>query len=531
MAGANESPRNKLIALMYLVFITMLALNVSKEVLVGFGQIFEKVTKNNQSMTNSNNDYYGTIAQLAEEQPEIWSAADKTAKEIRVASDEFYNFVEQIKTDATVKARVDDPDLKDYQKLDKGDDLNSILFSPDGISDRGKELIDRMNNYKSIVIRVFASKYPQYTGLVEDRFENGDYSDGGEFGTVTDKEGVKIPWLKYHFEGFPLISSLAKLTFIQNSIRSTENDVLNALFGRVQTDTGTTNSDNYITLLQTSKGAYYQGEKFDGKVILGRKAGAAQPNDVDLSIDGIKLTADQYEKIQGGITLNVSAGKPGDHQITGSLIYINDGKEDKIPVDQSFAVIAKPNSAVISADKMNVVYRGVDNPMTISIPGISDDKIRATAPGLRKLKGSKFSMTPGKGREVVITATGKLPDGQTISTKTKFRIKNLPKPSATFFDQPGSVRLNKNTILRSEVGAMMEDFDFDLKLNVKSFKIRIPGNPTIKCDGTSMCNKAQKALQRARTGQTITITDVEVQNPANPKYKFKRSAPVVIEIL
>ena len=46
MAGAKETPRNKLIALMYLVFITMLALNVSKEVLDGFGQMFKKIQIN-----------------------------------------------------------------------------------------------------------------------------------------------------------------------------------------------------------------------------------------------------------------------------------------------------------------------------------------------------------------------------------------------------------------------------------------------------------------------------------------------------
>ena len=69
------------------------------------------------------------------------------------------------------------------------------------------------------------------------------------------------------------------------------------------------------------------------------------------------------------------------------MIFLNDGIESKIPVNQSFAVIAKPNSAVISADKMNVVYRGVENPMTISIPGIPDNKVSASAPGLRKSRG------------------------------------------------------------------------------------------------------------------------------------------------
>ena len=204
---------------------------------------------------------------------------------------------------------------------------------------------------------------------------------------VTDSEGIEIPWLKYHFEGFPLISSLAKLTFLQNSIRSTENDVLNALLGRTLTENSAVNTDNYISLLQTSKGAYYQGEKFDGNVILGRKGGASPPNQVELKIDGIKLSSDQYEKIPGGIALNVTAGNPGDHQIEGFLVYEGEkGEVNQIPVDQTFSVISKPNSAVISADKMNVVYRGVDNPMTISIPGIPANKVNATASGLEKPK-------------------------------------------------------------------------------------------------------------------------------------------------
>ena len=57
MAGAKETPRNKLIALMYLVFITMLALNVSKEGLVGFGQMFHKINKAKDKVDESNEIY------------------------------------------------------------------------------------------------------------------------------------------------------------------------------------------------------------------------------------------------------------------------------------------------------------------------------------------------------------------------------------------------------------------------------------------------------------------------------------------
>ena len=262
---------------------------------------------------------------------------------------------------------------------------------------------------------------------------------------------------------------------MQNDIRLTESDVLNALLGKELEASSKVTTDNYITLLKAEKGAYYQGETFDGSVILGRKSGAQNPNDVDVTLDGRKLDPSEYDKIPGGIKLKVTAGRPGDHVIEGDLIFRNAGVESRIPVSQSFAVISKPNAAVISADKMNVVYRGVDNPMTISIPGIPDDKINASAAGLRRNRGSKFNMSPGKGKEVTITATGKLPDGQSISTKTKFRIKDLPRPSATFFNQSGKIRLPKASVERAQVGAIMEDFDFDLTLNTLEFKNKNTG--------------------------------------------------------
>ena len=525
MAGANETPRNKLIALMYLVFITMLALNVSKEVLDGFGQMFKKIQSANERVNQGNIIYYDKIEVNSQEKEGKWVGHDRTAKEIRKESDKFFNRIAEIKNIITEKQRVDDPELNEYSQMDKGEALDLIFFDASGVSPEGQAFVDMINAYKMRVIQVFASQFPQYTDLVEERFYTGDFE-----GKVPTADGSQ-PWLANNYEGFPLISSLAKLTMMQNDIRLTESDVLNALLGKELEGSSKVNTDNYITLLKSEKGAYYQGETFDGSVILGRKGGAQNPNEVALTMDGVKLTESEYEKIPGGVKLNVSAGRPGDHRIEGDLVFLNAGVESRIPVDQSFAVISKPNSAVISADKMNVVYRGVDNPMTISIPGIPDDKINASAPGLKRQKGSKFIMNPGKGREITITANGKLPDGNLVSTKTKFRIKDLPRPNATFFRQSGKIRLPKASIERAEVGAILEDFDFDLTLKTLEFKVKVPGAPTITCKGTKLNAKALQALGRVRSGQEISIFDLKVQNPSKPNYKFKRVAPVLIEIL
>ena len=77
-------------------------------------------------------------------------------------------------------------------------------------------------------------------------------------------------------------------------------------------------------MLKTEKGAYYQGETFDGSVILGRKGGAQKPNGVELELDGRKLTEEDYELIDGGIKLKIRTGNPGDHIIKGDLIFLND---------------------------------------------------------------------------------------------------------------------------------------------------------------------------------------------------------------
>ena len=94
MAVAKETPRQKLISLMYFVFITMLALNVSKEVLDGFGQMFMKISDANERVFESNNLLYSNIEVNASEKGGKWIGHDRTAKQIKKESDTFFNKIE-----------------------------------------------------------------------------------------------------------------------------------------------------------------------------------------------------------------------------------------------------------------------------------------------------------------------------------------------------------------------------------------------------------------------------------------------------
>ncbi len=126
-----------------------------------------------------------------------------------------------------------------------------------------------------------------------------------------------------------------------------------------------------------------------------------------------------YTMENGQAKFKFAAGSVGEHDIKGEFVFLEDGKEVKIPIEGNYVVVPRPNAATISADKMNSVYRGVENPMTVSFAGISDNNVTASAPGNFR-KGSKsgqynWNVTGVTGTTAVISVTGKLPDGTAVN--------------------------------------------------------------------------------------------------------------------
>ena len=290
---------------------------------------------------------------------------------------------------------------------------------------------------------------------------------------------------------------------------------------------------NYTTLLETGKSAFFNGEQFDGQIVLGRKDATTKPNRVELTLDGRKLSENEYSIEEGKVKLNIGTGGVGEHKIEGNLIFTQDGEDIEVPVSSSFATVPKPNSATISADKMNVVYRGVDNPMTISFAGVSDNKVTAQAQGLRKVSGvGKYSMnvTTVQGREVTINVRGTLPDGSPVTDNAKFRIKDIPKPTGTVRGEDGAIKMQRNSLEISTIGAKLDDFDFDLKLNVSGFKFKVPGQPTINCSGSKLNSRAKAALRKAKRGSSVQVFDIQAKIAGNSSYRLKKVSPVIIEL-
>lgn len=517
MAGGKETPRQKMINLMYLIFIAMLALNMSKEVLAAFGIMNEKLETTNAKTTASNNAFLESLGTKASEDAAKYDKLYKNAQQIKSMSQEYFDYLEGLKEGMT--AKLEDP--TDYARMDNSDYLDQKFFQGDKLSEGGKEFMDRLNSYRDQVAAIVPK---DLKSSVITRFKTGD-----ENGQVEKRDGTKQDWINYHYEGYPLVASLAKLTSLQADVKATEEAALKSMLeGEL---TSQVSLSNFATSLMASKSAYYSGEKYDGKIIISKTDATSTPVRAELTLDGRKLAEGKDYKLEaGGVKMLIGAGAAGDHVVSGTLFFKQDGEEIEVPVNNSFATISKPNAALIAADKMNVVYRGVANPMSISIPGIPNNKVRASAPGLKGVGGSKYVMNPGKGRTVTITASGTLPDGQPISSKSEFRIKDIPRPEGTLSKQSGSVKLPRRNVEIATVGAMLDDFDFDLNLAVSGFKFKVPGQPTVSVRGNKLDSKAKGALKRAKRGDVVQIFDIEAFITNNKSYKLKKVSPVVVEI-
>ena len=521
MASGKATPRQKMINLMYLIFIAMLALNMSKEVLAAFGLMNAKLETSNEKAEANNLAYFGGLETKASEDAIKYGPLFEKAKEVQKLSLEYYEYLEELKKGMLA----DQEDPNNYVVMDKSDYLDNLFFQGDKLKPEGEEFLSRLTNYRDKISTVLPENMSEIKGAVQTRFETGDKD--GKVTRLRDK--VKVDWINYHFEGYPLVASLTKVTQLQADVMSTEQEVLKGLLEGNLTEA--VSLKNFATSLDASKTAFYTGEKYDGKIIVSKTDNTAKPERAELTLDGRKLAEDKdYILEEGGVKLLISAGAAGDHTIKGALFFQQDGEEVPVDVNSTFATITKPNAAVISADKMNVVYRGVANPMTISIPGIPNNKVRASAPGLSKRSGSNYVMNPGTGRTVTITASGTLPDGKPISTKSEFRIKDIPRPRGTVRGEAGSVKMPRRNLEISTVSAMLEDFDFDLNLAVGGFKFKVPGQPTIVVNGNKLNAQAKSALKRARRGEAVQIFDINAYITNNRSYKLKKVSPVVVEL-
>ncbi len=487
MAGGKLTPRQKMINLMYLVFIAMLALNMSKEVLTAFGNFNDKFTESNKLTEEANGNLLSALNTKASDEPAKYAESAKKAVEVAKISKAFTAFIETVKSEVTEGIEPDENGKLPFEAMDKST-IDEKWFAGDGYSARGKEIVAKIDAYVADIKKVLGNdvKYIPFIKEIEKKFSTAD---------ITNRENIKVKFLDYKTKGFPAVSTLTFLTAMQNDVKNTEAGAYNLFLGNALKSAAS--MKNFQAIVVLDKNAYFQGEQVTGKVVLGRYDANTQPT----SFKG-------PGKIQNGqAVISMTAGGIGEQTISGQFGFLEDGKEIPLKFEGTYVVVPRPNSATISADKMNVVYRGVNNPMTISFAGVSNDKVRANAAGMTGSNG-KYVLRPGAGSTVMINVSATLPDGKVVSDKKEFRIKGLPAPTGKVRGMVAASGPASNLEVVS-ISAEMEDFDFPVTANVTQFNVKVPGQPTIVVQGNRMDARAKAAIKKAGRGDVVIISEIK----------------------
>ncbi|MBC7425414.1 MAG: gliding motility protein GldM [Bacteroidia bacterium] len=422
------SPRQKMINMMYLVLIALLALNVSKEILKAFHLMEVSFETAKDQTTIKNNDvmakFAANMADPAKKaKTEKW---DAKAKQATAISKKFVADIEAIKTKLITEAggrkeHEASEDPKSLTELQQPDNMekhanyfvvenngaNGLKMQKD-INDTRIALIGLLNDPDVRDSKALTSRLDKQTPLRADNPTSGDHNT----------------WVSANLEHSPLAGVITLLTKIQNDAKSLEAEVLNNLVLQIDAK-ATIFTDTDVKIIARSSNVM-----------------AGQYYEADIAL--MAYNKDAVNKIYvNGIPIDVVDGLGKYRQIASGTN--NNTFEARIDVEGPDGIkqqTAKAEwssfvpSGTISADAMNVLYIGLSNPMSISIPGVTPaNTIVTPGPGvnLTKTGEGKYTATVSAvtGNKSFIRVSAKMPDGSTKQmAEQPYKIKPIPKPEA-----------------------------------------------------------------------------------------------------
>ncbi len=545
MAGGKETPRQKMIGMMYLVLTAMLALNVSKSILDAFITIDEQALEQNTNIVQAINGV-GTKIAFLKKDPQ----SKKTAEEIEPifnkikdysnqADDLFYNELNEMFKETEGKTWFQkDPtsQITSFTPLDeikKKDDYDTPtrFFGGDTPKSkkRGEALRNKLLEFRDQLILSVAdsikddqNKWHTITksnlGSLEEftKFLEADKHPNRTelteiYSSLTKPEKVKQhkemkAWNVARFYHQPMVGVVSTMTSLRNDIRLAQQKASKMLLSRIDKPMMNINKVEAQVIANTQ---YLNvGEKLTVKVgIVAFDSTKKYPIKYRMGDAGDYATSDS-----GAFVL--SAGSPGKRQLEGNLLVELAGSPTELPFNFEYTV-GKP-SASIAAPELNVMYRGYDNKIQAVASGYPPESIKVSCSGCSSFskKGDLFIARVSGGSEATVSVTA---DGKKIGFQ-KFRIKPLPKPQPYFGGATyGTKTIRSGTLKQTPpLTAKLADSPLNIKFNVKSFTLDVIVNGKIiteKGRGGALTPKMKNMVKKAKKGQKIYISDVMVAGP------------------
>lgn len=497
-----KDPRQLMINLMYLVLTAMLAMNITREVLNAFQTINMSIEGSNASITGKNEQIYEAF-NTAEENPsekEKVKPFNEKAKQIKAESERIVAYLQAWKDTVIQRSGGYEIDDKGERQIKSLEDIDAAtrLFVEEKKGDEVKKmmndfvgfLLERVNPNDKEAIR---KSFPiQLTDLpkTEDN-PTGDWT----FGT---------------FHNIPVVASVAMLSKFQNDVKNSESIVLEHLMSQIHLEDYKFDALTAIAVPKTSYAL--EGQEIEATIML-----AAYNKSVNPTI----TSSSGSVPVKDGVgTLKFRASGAGLKTVNGTIIIDKAGKKESYPY--KFEYMVGSAGASLQLDQMNVMYIGVDNPITLSASGYNIEDVRLSMPGAELKPNGKGKYIANVSKQGTIEYSITAARGSAAATKIsggEIRVKMIPPPTAMIGARPVAVMPANQAKAQQGVLAKLDNFDFNANFKVTSFRfVFIPKTGDaipVEVKGNAFSPECRQLIDRSRPGDKWLIENVRAIGPDN----------------
>jgi hypothetical protein len=531
MAGGKETPRQKMIGMMYLVLMAMLALNVSVTVLDAFVVVDRSLNKTTENFSQQNENTYREFAKRFAENPVRVKPWKDKADEVKFKADELFNYIQDLKKQIVIVAEGEETDAIDAEGRIIGDLIGAkestnppaqVMLAE--INPKATQLKKAIEEYRDFLLNIVDESNTTLRQSIESNLDTSD---------PPPKDGATVSWESNHFYYMPLIASITLMSKMQADVRNSEADAINYLVNQI--DAGSFMFNALEATVIPRSNYVLRGNEFEASVFIAAFDTTQAPEILigqyesfrrdDGTVDYRMLGNPQPLPVEHG--KGVYKARPGTtgYHNWGGLIRLRapDGSFISRPFKSEYQV-AEP-SLIVSPSKMNVFYMGIENPVEISIPGLAADQITATINNgtLRRISASSYIVIPNRLGQATVSVTANIDGTARNMGSTIFRVRAVPDPVATVAGREGGTIARGILAAQTGVLAEMKDFDFDLTFTVRSFTVSSVrgGFVTDQRSTSNRMTEAQKDIIRtAGSGARVYFDDIIAVSPTGEERRL-----------
>ncbi len=513
----GTSARQKMINLMYVVLMAMLALNVSSDVLNGFSLVEDSLLRTTANASASNEALYKDLQEQMEVNPTKVKEWYDKAQYVKQISDSLYNFAEELKIRIVQQTDGKDGDVRNIRNKEDLEAASTVMLAPR--RGEGENLYNAINSFRERIV-----------GMVTNDTQKKIISDNLSTDVPNKALALGKNWQEYMFENMPVAAAVTLLSKLQSDVRYAEGEVLHTLTANIDIKDLRVNELNAYVI--PSSRTVVQGGKLSAQIIMAAVDTTRRPT---IYVGGKKIASQNgmYEMV---------CGTTGDFTLKGYIETV-DGRGDLVRRDfsQPYTVVAP--SATVSADLMNVLYAGYENPMSVSIPGVPANKVVASMTGgtLQPRGAGKYIVRPAEvGKDAVITVNANMEGRMQKMGAFTFRVRKLPDPTAyiEYAAEGGSNRfrggrLSKQVLMSTEgIGAAIDDGLLNIAFRVQGFETVFfdnMGNAVPAVSNSANFTEQQRNMFRSLSrGKRFYISRIRAIGPDGIERTLDGSMEIII---